>query len=132
MKQKTLDGRAEVVNKGDRVRELAGELGEPSIKELYDACIREGIFSQEDLDRAAYRGLAGQIKGYLKKRDESGLPFAAPTREVDGVKHWPYRQLWLVSDYRSYVDMMSDKESSIREMKKLAIAECFQRHRVKI
>lgn len=68
-----------------------------SVPELANLAFEEGIITAEDDEAAAYKNRLEIVRSALKRKDDSGLPFALPVdpeREI-----WKQREMFSRGDY---------------------------------
>lgn len=87
---------------GNQVRQVfeqsGGRLQTPQLAALCHALQIDG-FTDEDAQRAAMHSWTNQVRGYLKEKDERGMPFAG--QAADGKRgEWVARRWWDVDTYR--------------------------------
>lgn len=88
-----------------------------TIRDLAKACIADGIWSRDELNRIAVQAVQGQCRTALKQRDAAGIPNAGQTTQADddGQAVWKARQLWLFDDYvlnvREHVDQRNENHA---------------------
>ena len=111
----------------DRILEVYEANGsEMSTLRLAQACIREGVFDEVDLNNASVRWAQDSVRKALKaKLLLNGVPYAGPTPKLDddGGRVWKQYSLWdyedaeyiltdrvkgLMCDYRPIVAMHAD------------------------
>jgi len=72
-----------------------------TIRDLARACVDDGIWTREELDRIALRSVANECREVLRQKDVAGMPKAGQTTDADddGQSVWKARQGWLFDDY---------------------------------
>jgi hypothetical protein len=89
------------VNKQERIISIFREMGGATTLRLAQECIRQGVFDEEELERASLRWAQGICREAIKQiHPITGLPFAGPTRQkiTDNDKGREWRQITLM-DY---------------------------------
>lgn len=91
------------MNRQERIVSIFREMGGTTTIRLAQECIKQGVFDEEELQRASLRWAQGVCREAIKLTDPTtGLPFAGPTRQkaenADGTAGREWRQLTLM-DY---------------------------------
>lgn len=88
-----------------------------TIGDLARACIDEGIWSRDELDRIAIRSVEEKCRRTLRNKDAAGIPENGPTTDAGegGQPVWKTRQLWVSDDYalnvRTHLDQRDEEHA---------------------
>lgn len=104
MQQQQWDGRDRPLNKTARIQSVAARLGTFTIRELAEAVVEDGIFTEDEMQSFALRHVRYLCREAVKERDDQGLPFAGqlaarPEADESHEPVWAQRQLWGPEDY---------------------------------
>lgn len=115
--------------KGPAVRRLFVEIGgNVGMKTLARTAVEHGVYTTEEVEAFAIRGIANDCRRHMVEPDETGLRFAGmaadQSENTGGGPVWRARSIWDLADYRCNVgELMRNRDALDTEINLLR-AEC--------